>query len=357
MMAYQVTVMNEHDIFEVFELDMLNLDQLRRFSRNVGVPYVNKCTKFQCRKGLWILANHQEQLEKYGGHVTTAEERVSSNVIRLCNVIFGHDFLDDLLALNDGKNRVDHETGGMPSDFWAGVTEALNCASDDDATASTVIIAEEDPHYEEVMELDLNDYDQMTSAVVRKKFNLLMKIWKIIRKNMTLSGKHDNDAFNFVELAMKKAGSCTGVSVLGVYYFHALCDANPDIDVNFADEMDDALMGNTNQPLDSLETWSDDGVDAEKRSDGTTSAAVSTPKGRKATNKNETNESANEKKRSYSAVVDMSDTGVSIRDQMIETNRLVKQNQIIMLAQHLNKEDILEEILSNLRSDAAGSNA
>jgi hypothetical protein len=143
-----------------------------------------------------------------------------------------------------------------------------------------------------------------------------------------------------------------------VYYFHALCDANPDIDVNFADKMDDALMGNTNQPLDSLETWSDDGVDAERRSDGTTSAAVSTPKGRKATNKNEKNESANEKKRAYSAVVDMSDTGVSIRDQMIETNRLVKQNQSIMLAQHLNKEDILlEAILKNLRSDAAGSNA
>ena len=186
-------------------------------------------------------------MEKHGGRVTTTEERVSSNVIRLCNVIFGHDFLDDLLALNDGKNRVDHETGGMPSDFWTGVTEALNCASDDDATASTVILSEEDPHYEEVMELDFNDYDLMTSAVVRKKFNLLMKIRKIIRKNMTLSGEHDNDAFNFVELAMKKAGSCTGVSVLGVYYFHALCDANPDIDVNFADKMDDALMGNTNQ--------------------------------------------------------------------------------------------------------------
>jgi hypothetical protein len=154
MVAYQATVMNEHDICEVFELDKLNLEQLRRFSRNVGVPYVNKCTKFQCRKGLWILGNHQEQLEKYGGHDTTAEERVSSNVIRLCNVIFGHDFLDDLLALNDGKNRVDHETGGMANDFWAGVTEALNCASDDDATASTVILAEEDPHYEELMELD-----------------------------------------------------------------------------------------------------------------------------------------------------------------------------------------------------------
>mgnify|MGYP006198823745 CR=1 FL=1 len=115
-------------------------------------------------------------------------------------------------------------------------------------------------------------------------------------------------------------------------------------------------MGSTNEPLDSLETWSDDGVDSDKRSDGTTSAAVSTPKGGKAT-KNEKNESANEKKRASPAVVDMSDKGVSIRDQMIETNRLVKQNQIIQLAQHLNKGDILEEILSNLRSDAAGSNA
>jgi hypothetical protein len=79
-------------------------------------------------------------------------------------VIFGHDFLDDLLALKHGKNQVNHETGGMPSDFWAGVTDALNCASDDDATASTVILSEEDPHYEEVMQLDLNDYDLMTSA-------------------------------------------------------------------------------------------------------------------------------------------------------------------------------------------------
>ena len=118
-------------------------------------------------------------------------------------------------------------------------------------------------------------------------------------------------------------------------------------------------MGSTHQPLDSLETWSDDKVDAEKRSDGT-SAAVSTPKGRKAKNesaKKEKNESVHEKKRACATVVDMSDTGVSIRDQMIETNRLVKQNQIIQLAQHLNKGDILEEILSNLRSDAAGSNA
>jgi hypothetical protein len=64
------------------------------------------------------------------------------------------------------------------------------------------------------------------------------------------------------------------------------------------------LMGNTNQPSDSLETWSDDdGVDAGKRSDGT-SAVFSTSEGRKAKNKKD--ESANKKnKRAYAAVVDM----------------------------------------------------
>ena len=127
MVAYQATVMNEQNIVEVFELDKLTLDQLSRFARNVGVPYVNKCTKFQCRKGLWILANHQEQMETYGGRVTITEERFSSNVIRLCNAcdiwarIFGL-----FTCVELWKKGVDHETGGMPSDFWAwrdGITQ------------------------------------------------------------------------------------------------------------------------------------------------------------------------------------------------------------------------------------------
>jgi hypothetical protein len=221
MVAYRATVINDSNITEVFELDKLTIDQLRRFCRNVGVTYVNKRSKFQCRKGLWIRANRQEQMEQ-----------------------------------------------------------------------------------------------------------------------------------------MEKDGG----------------------NITFADDLDYALMGNTNQPLDGLETWNGEGVGNERSSEAASSPAVVTTakKDRKAKNKkndlenekndleNEKNDLVNEKKRAYAAVVDISDTVVSIRDQMIETNkiasesnrlasesnRLTKQRLVIMLAQHLNKNDILEELLMDLRSDS-----
>ena len=51
---------------EKFDLTTLNLDQLRKFCRTCGVNYVNQCTKFQCRKRLWILAKYQKQREQEG---------------------------------------------------------------------------------------------------------------------------------------------------------------------------------------------------------------------------------------------------------------------------------------------------
>ena len=119
------------------------------------------------------------------------------------NVIFSHSFLDSFLALNDIKNRVDHETGGLPSNFWADVAEAVNGASEDDNCALQVVIADNDAHRNEIMLLDLEEFDIMTSQAIRKKFNLLMKVRNEMKKNMTFSGEHDNDAYNFVDVAMK----------------------------------------------------------------------------------------------------------------------------------------------------------
>ena len=58
-----------------FELNSLTIDQMRKLCRNVGVSYVNKCTKFQCRKALWVLAKFQEQRNHDGGVVVTASEK------------------------------------------------------------------------------------------------------------------------------------------------------------------------------------------------------------------------------------------------------------------------------------------
>lgn len=40
-----------------------------------------------------------------------------------------------------------------------------------------------------------------------------------------------------------------------------------------------------------------------------------------------------------------------------ESNRIANQRQLIMLAQHLGKEDILEELLTSLTSNSTSSNS
>ena len=78
---------------------------------------------------------------------STVSIRASNNNIRITNVIFSHNFFDSFLALNDIKNRVDHEMGRLPSNFWAGdVANAVNGASEDDDSALQVILSEADPH-------------------------------------------------------------------------------------------------------------------------------------------------------------------------------------------------------------------
>ena len=59
MVAFQATSEDGTTV----DLTDLTLDQLRVFCRKVGVTYMNKCTKFQCRKALWILAQFQLQRE------------------------------------------------------------------------------------------------------------------------------------------------------------------------------------------------------------------------------------------------------------------------------------------------------
>ena len=86
-------------------------------------------------------------------------------------------FFDSLLVINDIKTRTDHKTGGMTSNFWEEIADdTLNGAEEDDATAFNVFLNKEDPHYDEVMEVDLTDYDCTTEGVCKKKFNLLLKM-------------------------------------------------------------------------------------------------------------------------------------------------------------------------------------
>jgi hypothetical protein len=146
------------------------------------------------------------QRERDGATVLENSDKTTNNIIRITNIIFSNDFLDSFLSLNDYKARVDHETGELPNDFWEDVLEAMNGSDDDDSSALQVVVEEDDDHRDEIESIDLQDFDLMTSDAIKKKVNQLLKVRKEMKKNMAISGEHDNNPYNFVEIAMKKVG-------------------------------------------------------------------------------------------------------------------------------------------------------
>ena len=201
MVAYEeVSVVgNDNNNPTNIQLHNLTADQLCRLCKNVGVKYAhNGNKKFACRKALWThAANHQlTRREMAGVPISTAVQRASSNVVRLVNVIFSHNFYEAFLKLNDiMKGIKEHKTGGLPSDFfWGGgdVTEVLNGDSDDNPSPLQTVVSPGSPHHDELVELDLHKFDNMTVSVVRKKFNLvLLKVRKVmLQESMHTSGKH-----------------------------------------------------------------------------------------------------------------------------------------------------------------------
>ena len=59
---------------------------------------------------------------------------------------------------------------------------------------------------------------------------------------MTKSGTHDNDAFNFVQVAMQEFH---GFTPMADFYFYTRCEEHMDIDCIFQPTMDESLKGNS----------------------------------------------------------------------------------------------------------------
>jgi hypothetical protein len=165
MVAYEVLLEGG----DTFDLNMLTLDQLRLFCRNVGVRYASRCNKFQCQKAVWYLSNYQVERERDLSEPISISNKTTNNIIRLCNIIFSHEFLDSFLALNDIKTRVHHETQDLPKDFWGDVADAMNCSDDDDSIALCLILSADDDHFEEIKSLQLQDFDIMTPDAIKKR--------------------------------------------------------------------------------------------------------------------------------------------------------------------------------------------
>ena len=94
---------------------------------------------------------------------------------------------------------------------------------------------------EDNKEVDVEKFEMMETLALQKKILDLFKI-RSIMKNMMKSGTHDNDTFNFVQVAMREFHGFTPITV---YYFYTRCKEHLDIDCIFQPTMDESLKGNS----------------------------------------------------------------------------------------------------------------
>ena len=255
---------NDDDII----LDHLTTDQVRLFARNVGVPNLGSKNKFVCHLAMASHFEFQHQLSSFGLSPTARANQTTANVCRAVNIIFSNQFIEELKKVNDKKSRADHESGNTHKHFWIRAAMAYNNRQDDDVVEegsndpsavaipeenestmedefSTLIVPYEDPVLADLdanEEVDLEQFEQMETNAFRKKCLDLFKVRSIMKENMTKSGTHDSDPYNFVKVAMR---GFTGLTPISVFYFYKRCDEHPDIDSVFQPFMNDDLKGNS----------------------------------------------------------------------------------------------------------------
>jgi hypothetical protein len=241
----------------------LVLDQLRKLCRNLGIKINAGTNKFQCRKSIAILKDYEGTLKEVGTHPRSTEARATNTLLRAVNVVFGSALIDRFKTLNDSKDRVDHETRNLYEHFWRDAELEFNdfengledIIDDDDDEVRVdeklvIVNSSNDEHLQEFLDIDedfvnLRDVDNMTADVLKKKIMLMFKVRRQMKENMTVSGTHDNSAYNFLDIAMNKVKGAKILSKIGMYYFYCRCEEHDDIDASFQPFLDGSIRGST----------------------------------------------------------------------------------------------------------------
>ena len=291
-----------------FDLKSLTVDHLRKLCTNIGIVNCGSQNKFNCRKAIATYFRYQDTLETSGLKPMSHASRVTSTICRAVNIVFSGEFIEDFKTVNDRKNRKDHETKNTSKAFWiraalahnscidcdtihqlpsseslrdsdnvlGGLSNSTNATADDDkgndkdndSTAgslllnnspqqqlqqdsfSSLVFPSDDVYLTDLANdtaINLLCVDQFETDAFRKKIMDLFKIRRKMKENMTISGTHDSDPWNFVECSMS---GVTGLTKIAVYYFYQRYEDNYDIDSNFQPFLDSSIRGDTVSLLD-----------------------------------------------------------------------------------------------------------
>jgi hypothetical protein len=402
LVAQTVTVKDDDTGEEIlYDLKPLVLDHLRQLCRNVGVCNAGSMNKFELRKALAAFINYQNELDRKGISATSTASRLTSTICRAVNVVFSENFVKDFMSINDRHSRQSHETHKTYKGFWINAALAHNSCfansteiemdtnntesnnngsdsddsnesggkdsfrdmedSDDDDSGdggtkgdcfSSILNMDNDPHIAiglvDDKQINLMQVSQFDTKAFRKKINDLFKIRRRMKENMTVSGTHDNEAWNFVESAMASSGCKGGFTKIGVYYFYKRCEGCDGIDAVFSPFLDPDLLGDsTNLGDDSNSSESEEKGDGGSLTSAASSSIVSGSSSRKRKMSRAAAAEAEEFNKRYMSLVEQ---GQSHLNQMEEAN--IREKTKLELKQQQAARDIarfqLEQETANL---------
>ena len=278
----------------VYNLKQLLVEHIRKLCSNLGITNCGSQNNFNCRKAIASYFRYEDALHGTGMKPTSHASVLTSTVCRAINVVFSDEFIEDFKTVNDRKTRKDHETKNTNKAFWIRAAMAYNsCLACDDIsvaatdpiastgtaafttpttssnkndeqhledessprtsndTFSTLVFPPDDIYLSELVDdpdINLSCVLQFDTEAFRMKILDLFKIRRKMKENMTVSGTHDSDPWNFVECAM--TGMTKGVTKIAVYYFYKRCKADKDVDSCFQPFLDTDIRGDTVSLLD-----------------------------------------------------------------------------------------------------------
>lgn len=243
-----------------YDICDFNHQQLRKLAGKCNVKAAGTLNIWNCRTSIasFVTAGTMYKESTIANPFTDATQRRLNTFMRLINVCFSKNLVQRFVDLNDRKKREQYEAahGGDPvKAFFVEASNVFNDASQNSLLSKVCASNEgEDVHLFGWMKegaFNLSDFDPQTYATCYSKAYDLLKAREIALANMTESGTHESDFWNFCtnRKVLKWRVNGTELPAQAVYYVNVMCGQYPAIDGKFADRLHESMKSDSNLPM------------------------------------------------------------------------------------------------------------
>jgi hypothetical protein len=139
-----------------------------------------------------------EVYEAQAFKVTAKKEELQASKFRLLNVLFSADFYDDVVKMNDKKqkNELDAGKAGNNQRLWSSISDAYNDSANNEAYGLFAFV-EDDQIGEFAKKFDITSYVQLDWLKATGWFKEIVSDYELALSWYTKSGEHEPNFFHF----------------------------------------------------------------------------------------------------------------------------------------------------------------